>query len=155
MTLNTTVSIEEFEKRFSEKVGKKATETNSFYGKIGDGFFTLKNADRSDSVIKGTYAADENGNCRLEYRHTKPSSDKVFWFIYMALTGFFTLALLKDYPLYSLIAFILLVFGAVCFMIRPRRFEDSWHRRSPIFQKEKRPLCPHRTRLIQKMIKKK
>ena len=88
MTLNTTVSIEEFEKRFSEKVGKKATETNSFYGKIGDGFFTLKNADRSDSVIKGTYAADENGNCRLEYRHTKPNSDKVFWFIYMALTGF-------------------------------------------------------------------
>ena len=59
MTLNTTVSIEEFEKRFSEKVGKKATETNSFYGKIGDGFFTLKNADRSDSVIKGTYAADQ------------------------------------------------------------------------------------------------
>lgn len=123
MTLNTTVSSQEFEKRFSEKVAKKATEENSFYGKIEDGSFVLKNADRSDSVIKGTYSDDENGNCRIEYRHTKPNSDKVFWFIYMAITGFFTLSLLKDYPLYSLIAFILLVFGAVCFMIRPRRFE--------------------------------
>ena len=142
MTLNTTVSIEEFEKRFSEKVGKKATETNSFYGKIGDGFFTLKNADRSDSVIKGTYAADENGNCRLEYRHTKPNSDKVFWFIYMALTGFFTLALLKDYPLYSLIAFILLVFGAVCFMIRPRRFEKLMAQALADISKGETPVMP-------------
>mgnify|MGYP004457556807 FL=1 len=142
MTLNTTVSIEEFEKRFSEKVGKKATETNSFYGKIGDGFFTLKNADRSDSVIKGAYAADENGNCRLEYRHTKPNSDKVFWFIYMALTGFFTLALLKDYPLYSLIAFILLVFGAVCFMIRPRRFEKLMAQALTDISKGETPVMP-------------
>lgn len=123
MTLNTTVSVEEFEKRFSEKVGKKATEGGSFYGRIGDGVFSLKNADRSDSVIKGTYSTDENGNCRIEYRHTKPTSDKVFWFIYMAITGFFTLALLRDYPIYSLVAFILLVFGAICFLVRPRRFE--------------------------------
>ena len=142
MTLNTTVSVEEFEKRFSEKVGKKATEGGSFYGRIGDGVFSLKNADRSDSVIKGTYSTDENGNCRLEYRHTKPSSDKVFWFIYMALTGFFTLALLKDYPLYSLIAFILLVFGAVCFMIRPRRFEKLMAQALADISKGETPVMP-------------
>lgn len=125
MTLKTTVSSEEFELRFSENVGKKATPENAFYGKANDGIIVLKNAERSDSVIKGTYSEDENGNCCVEYIHTKPTSDKVFWFIYMAITGFFTLALLKDYPVYSLVAFVLLVFGIICFMIRPRRFEKQ------------------------------
>ena len=60
MTLKTTVSSEEFELRFSENVGKKATPENAFYGKANDGIIVLKNAERSDSVIKGTYSEDEN-----------------------------------------------------------------------------------------------
>ncbi len=116
MTIKTNISVNEFKENFLRCVKSKPEKESTFYGKISDDTF---------SIIQGMYFENEDGKCQIEYKHSKPISDKIFWFVYLILTGFFTLALLKDYPLYSIIAFVLLLFGIVCFLIHPRKFEKK------------------------------
>lgn len=118
------ISAEEFEKKFSETIPVKSNKTTKFYGKAKEGTFTFRSTERTDSLIKGTYS-DSNEGCTLEYDFVKPAFDKVFWAVYIAITAFFALALVSSYALFSLLSALIMVFGIICMLVKPKKFQKN------------------------------